>query len=76
MDSTIAAATTSALGSSTTWLLAFLGTLTVTLLGAAHRMGLIYQMWHLVKTNISCLFLDTCNPSVGKWRILEKVVRV
>lgn len=50
MDSTIAATTTSALGSSTTWLLAFLGTLTVTLLGAAHRMGLIYQMWHLVDT--------------------------
>ncbi|KAJ6657668.1 hypothetical protein lerEdw1_002169 [Lerista edwardsae] len=49
MDPTIAAAT-SALGSSSTWLIALLWTIAAILLGAAHKMGLIYQMWHPVDT--------------------------
>ncbi|XP_061438830.1 2-hydroxyacyl-CoA lyase 2 isoform X2 [Rhineura floridana] len=46
-DMTVA---TSALGGSSTWVLALLGTLIVTLLGAAHKLGLIYQLWHQVDT--------------------------
>ncbi|XP_033028876.1 acetolactate synthase-like protein [Lacerta agilis] len=43
-------AATSALGGSSTWVLALLGSLTVTLLGVAHKLGLIYQLWHQVDT--------------------------
>ncbi|XP_062975104.1 2-hydroxyacyl-CoA lyase 2 isoform X2 [Elgaria multicarinata webbii] len=39
---------TAALGGASTWLLAVLGTLTVTLLGAAHKLGLIQQLWYQV----------------------------
>ncbi|XP_007436507.1 acetolactate synthase-like protein [Python bivittatus] len=36
------------LGSSSAWLLALLGTFTVTVLGIAHKLGLIYHFWHQV----------------------------
>ncbi|KAH0628632.1 hypothetical protein JD844_010001 [Phrynosoma platyrhinos] len=41
-------APTLALGGTTTWLVALLGTFMVTLLGAAHKLGLIYQLWYQV----------------------------
>ncbi|XP_042305801.1 2-hydroxyacyl-CoA lyase 2 [Sceloporus undulatus] len=36
------------LGGTTTWLVAVLGTFMVTMLGAAHKLGLIYQLWYQV----------------------------
>ncbi|XP_053145886.1 2-hydroxyacyl-CoA lyase 2 [Hemicordylus capensis] len=51
-----------ALGSFSVWLLALLAALTITLLGAAYKLGLIYTFWHPV---------DPKSPRHGGERVAE-----